>query len=166
MRSSRKNSSPCRTRLRSQSGVTGFIEIGASGLFIVILALLGMDIAMAIFGASLNDRACHDATRAAASASTRDKAWSLASAAVKNYRTDGIFLLPPQLLSGPQDFDYADYNGNPPADTSPSVTVTTETIVRIPAPIFFFGASFMKDGKAQFKQRYTYPIVKSQLIKF
>lgn len=150
--------------IRSSNGVSGFIEIGASGLFLVVLALLGMDICIAIFGASMNDRACHDAARAAAAANTSAKAWSMAQAAVKAYNTNGFCLSPPQLLP-PPNFMYQDFNGNPPPDTSPFVTVTTLTIVRIPAPIFFFGAVFMKGDKAQFKQQYTYPIVKAQYLK-
>ena len=144
---------------RSAKGVSGFIEILASALFLVVLALLGLDICMAIFGASMNDRACHDAARAATGANTSAKAWSLAQAAIKAYNTDGFFLSQPQLMNGAGNYDYQDFGGSPPPDTSPYVTVTTRTVVRIPAPIFFYGATFMKDGKAQFTQRYTYPII-------
>ncbi|MGH9553337.1 MAG: hypothetical protein ACRD3W_28410 [Terriglobales bacterium] len=147
---------------RSQSGITNFIEICAGGLFTVILALLGMDICMAIFGASINDHACRDAVRAAATADTRDKALAMAQTALKAYVADGKFITTPQLLQ----LDYQDWNGNPPVDTSPYVSVTCQTIVSIPAPLFFFGATFIKDGKAQFTQQYTFPIVKAKFINY
>ncbi len=159
------NKSSAKRAIRSRKGMTGMMEIAASALFLVVLALLALDICMAIFGASMNDRACHDAARAAAAANTSAKAWNLAQTALKAYSADGVFVIAPQLLSGTGQYAYQDFNGTPPPDTSPFVTVTTLTVVRIPAPIFFYGASFMKDGKAQFVQRYTYPIIKSQLLK-
>lgn len=150
------------SRNRKAHGVASFIEIIASALFIIILALFGMDICMAIFGATMNDHACRDAARAASGASPAATAQALALTALKAYPTDGHFITTPQLVG----FDYHDFGGNPPADTSPYVSVTTKTIVSIPAPIFFFGATFIKDGKAQFLQQYTFPIVKSQMINF
>lgn len=148
--------------MRSNKGIANFIEISAGALFMVVLALLGLDICMAIFGANMNDHACRDAVRAAATADTRGKALAMAQTALKAYVSDGRFMTTPQLLV----LDYQDWNGSPPADTSPYVSVTCQTTVTIPAPIFFNGASFMKDGRAQFTQCYTYPIVKAQFINY
>ena len=147
---------------RKQSGVGGFIELFAFALFIIVLALLGLDICMAIFGASINDNACRDATRAATSADNKPKALNMAKTALKAHPTDGRFITQPSLVS----LEYQDWNGSPPTDTSPYVSVTTETTVSVPAPIFFFGATFIKDGKAQFFQKYTFPIVKAKFIKY
>ena len=153
-----------RTMRRAASGVASFIEIIASALFLVVLALLGMDICLAIFGCSMNDHACRDAARAASSANSSAKALSLAQAALKMYQPDGYFISQPQLVAS--GFEYNDFNSAPPPDTSPYVTVTTRCIVRVPAPIFFYGATFIKDGQAQFTQRYTFPIVQTRFVKY
>src|SRR5580658_4843340 len=116
------NPSSAKARSRRASGVAGYIEIIASALFVVVLALLGLDICLAIFGASMNDHACRDAARAASGANSQAKAWSLAQAAMKMYHPDGYFISAPQLVAS--GFAYNDYNGAPPADTSPYVTVT------------------------------------------
>lgn len=147
---------------RTQSGIGGFIEIFAFALFIVVVGLLGLDVCMAIFGANVNDSACRDATRAATSADSKPKALTMANTALKAHATDGRFITQPTLVA----LDYQDWGGSPPPDTSPYVSVTTQTIVSVPAPIFFFGASFIKDGKAQFFQKYTFPIVKAKFIKY
>lgn len=148
---------------RSSSGVVGFIELIAGMFFLVMLALMGIDVCLAIVGASMNDHACRDAARAASAANNRGKAWKLAQGAMKLYQADGYFVTQPTLVPG--GFIYNDYNGAPPLDTSPYVTVTTQCDVRLPAPIFFHGVSFMKDGKAQFTQRYTFPIVQTRFVK-
>jgi hypothetical protein len=152
---------------RTQSGITGFIEIAASAIFLVVIALLAMDICLAIIGASMNDHACRDAARAASGAQSRAKALSMAQAALSMYRPDGFFISQPALVSTSQpEFEYNDYGGAPPPDTSPYVTVTTKCDVRIPAPVFFMGATFINNGKASFVQRYTFPIVRTQLIRY
>lgn len=153
-------------KYRTKKGAMGFAEIAACSLFIVVLALLGLDICLAIFGASMNDRACRDAARAAAQANDSVKAYQLAQAALKSHNTDGFFVTQPVMTAGPGDFIYQDYGGSPPPDQTPFVTVTTQCTVRVPAPIFFFGAEFLKNGTAQFRQRYTFPVVKSKLLTY
>ena len=163
---------------RSPKGAMGFVEISAAALFMVVLALLGLDICLAIFGASINDRACRDAARAAAGGNDATKAWSLAYAALQAYKTDGFFITSPVAAaagtsmpsgypgSGYQYFVYQDFGGSVPVGSTPYVTVTTQTNVRVPAPIFFFGANFVNGNYLNFAQQYTFPIVKTKLIQF
>lgn len=142
------------------------VEVAASALFVVVLALLGLDLALAVLGASMNDSACRDAARAAAQANDSSKSLQMAQAALKGHKTDGFFVAQPAIGALAGDFVYQDFGGSPPANVSPYVTVTTACNVRVPAPLFFYGAEFLQNGTLLFRQRYTFPIVKSRLITY
>ena len=137
-------------------GALGVLELVTSALFIVVFALLGQDLALAVLGASMNDSACRDAARAAAQANDSSKSLQLAQAALKGHKSDGFFVSQPVLGALAGDFVYQDFGGSPPADISPFVTVTTQCTVRVPAPLFFYSAEFLKNGLLEFRQRYTF----------
>jgi hypothetical protein len=131
------------------------------GVLFVIIALLCMDVGYIIMGSEMNDRACRDAARAAAEADNPLTALKLAQTAVVPHRGDGTYVGIPTVDSSA--FTYQDFSGNPPANTSPYVSVTTHCNVHIPAPIFFLGSGFGSSGSMTFTKTYVFPIVKTQL---
>lgn len=137
------------------------IELAMLSVLFVVFAIFALDIGFVIMGSQMNDAACRDAARAAAQGNSYANALNLARAALAGHRPDGYFVTQPTLDTGA--FQYEDFSGSPPPDTSPYVTVTTSTTVRIPAPVFFIGASFGKDGTMRFSKTYTFPIVKTTL---
>lgn len=148
---------------RSQRNDRGhsIIELGLlSGLFVVIAAFC-MDVCFVLLGSQLNDRACRDAARAAAQANDRTTALSLAQAALAVHYADGYFVAPPELVT--EELEYEDFAGQPPANTSAYVSVTTRTAVRVPAPIFLFGVEFGNNQTLEFRRTYNFPIVKTKL---
>lgn len=152
--------SPASPPLPRAARGSSFIEIAASVFLVVIVAALGVDVVLLIFGASVNDSACRDAARAAAQASDYGKSLSLAKASVNNHRTDGYMISQPVITN----FDYHDYlPGTPPPNETPYVLVATRVTVRLPAPLFFFGAQFT-NGTMQFIQSYAYPIIKTKIL--
>ena len=144
-------------KLRKITGLS-FPEVAASSFLVIILAVFTADISLIIFAVSVNDKACRDVVRAAAQQATAAQAMVFAQASVKNHKTDGIFISPIQL----SQFIYNDYGGNPPAGACPFVTVTTLVNVTLPAPLYFFGASFT--NQLQFSQTYTSPIIRTKYI--
>jgi Flp pilus assembly protein TadG len=137
------------------------IELGAIAVLLVVIAMFSADIGVIVLGTTMNERACRDASRAAAQCSDAVAAQKAAQAALAAYAADGYFVTTPVLNTG--SFVYQDFLGSPPADTSPFVTVTTSTQVKVPAPIFLWGASFGSGGTMTFSKTYTFPIVKTQL---
>jgi Flp pilus assembly protein TadG len=128
---------------------------------IVLIGMLGADIGIVSLASSINDSACRDAARAAAQGSNSTTALALAQAAIKAHTADGYYVTVPTINTS--QFIYQDFNGSPPANTSPYVSVTTSSTVRIPAPLFFYGARFEPNGSLTFTRTYTFPIVKTQL---
>ncbi len=136
------------------------IELTCGAFLMMVFSLLCADIGMLIYGAEINDRACRDAARAAALGTNSANSANLAAAALKAHAADGYYFTSPSLV---QPIIYKDYNGNPPAQTSPTVQITTSTTARVPfAPVEFFGAVFLKNGKVDFRQTYTFPLLKSK----
>lgn len=131
-----------------------------SVLFVVI-GIFCLDIGFVLMASQLNERACRDAARAAAQADNYLSSLQLAQAAVAGHKADGYFVTAPSVDAS--QFTYQDFGGSAPSNVSPFVSVTTTTTVRIPAPVFFMGASFGKNGTMQFRKTYTFPIVKTQL---
>jgi hypothetical protein len=130
-------------------------------MLLAVVAVLCANVGIMSLASSMNDSACRDAARAAAQASNRTTAISMAQAALKAHSTDGYFVSQPTIDTS--DFVYEDYSGSPPDNTSPYVQVTTSSTVRVPAPILFFGAKFGKDGTMTFNRTYTFPIVRTTL---
>jgi len=154
-------------RERNRRG-TAAIEIACGSLFLMVLTLLALDISILMLGFEMNDRACRDACRAAAQQSSPQAAQNVAAAILKNHKTDGNFLSQPQLLTGPGQFIYQDFGGNPTAG-NPTVTVTTEMKVKTPVPLVFVGSTFGHDGdwvsdQWTFQKKYTFPIVTFNLV--
>jgi Flp pilus assembly protein TadG len=148
---------------RNQKGSSA-IELASIAMCMAVMAVFCADLAVIMMGLTLNDRACRDAARSAAQASNYNSSLSAAQAALKAHKMDGYYVTQPAL--DPTKFVYQDYSGTPPLDTSPYVTVSTSVTVRLPAPVFFFTASFKGNGgngTMTFQQTYTYPIVKTQL---
>ena len=138
------------------------IELSMLGVLFVVLAVLSLDVGYVMMGSQLNDRACRDAARAAAEADNYASSLQMAQAAVIPHRGDGYWVTNPTVNTA--QFIYQDYSGDPPPNTSPFVTVTTNCNVRIPAPIFFLGATFGAGGTMSFTKSYTFPIVKTALF--
>jgi len=150
------------SRKRNRKG-GAFIEISISLSLMIVLAALGADITLMTFAMFLNDKACRDAARSAAQQTTSAGALQAAQVQLKVHATDGNFVSQPVLVSqSSPDFVYNDYGGNPPANESSYVTVTTAVNIKLPAPIFFWDQTFMPSGTMQFIRRYTYPIVKEK----
>ncbi|MBZ0187974.1 MAG: hypothetical protein K8F91_17130, partial [Candidatus Obscuribacterales bacterium] len=87
---------------------------------------------------------------------------------LKNHKTDGNYLTQPQLLTGPGQFQYQDFGGDPTAG-NPTVTVTTEMLVKTPVPLVFVGSMFGHNGdwvsdQWTFQKKYTFPIVSFNLV--
>jgi hypothetical protein len=135
-----------------------FPEVAASSFLGIMLAIFTADISLIIFGVSVNDKACRDVVRAAAQQATAPQAMLFAQASVRNHKTDGVFVSPIVLTV----LNYNDYGGSPPPGTTPFVQATTTVKVTLPAPLYFFGASFT--NKLQFSQTYTSPIIKTKYI--
>jgi|AGTN01.2.fsa_nt_gi hypothetical protein len=142
---------------------TGYssLEITIAAFLMVVFSAIGIDLSLIMLGMSLNDSACRDAARAAAQTSTQSNAIKAAQSQLQVHGTDGYWISQPTLRSTSAPyFVYQDFGGNPPANTSPYVTVTTTVNIRCPAPIFFFGTQFMVNGTIQFNRQYTFPIIK------
>lgn len=137
------------------------IELGILAALFVVLAIFSLDVGFVILGSQMNDSACRDAARAAAQGSDYSTSLKLAHAAAAAHQTDGYFVAPPKVDDS--RFVYDDFSGNPPLNTSACVTVSTFTTVRIPAPVFFFNATFGTQGTLRFSRSYTFPIVKTKL---
>lgn len=134
---------------------TGLAELAMAGCILIGMALFALDIGVAMMTFNLNDRACRDAARAAAQASDATEAENLAKQIIKSYPHVGVLATNTQVLG----VKYVDFNGNPPANESPFVAVTTRTDCRTIAPLRIFGAEMVK-AKFPVVKTYVFPIVK------
>lgn len=137
------------------------VEVSLLSVLFVVIAILCLDVGYVMMASQLNDRACRDAARAAAEADNYLSSLQMAQAAVIPHKGDGYWVTNPKVATS--KFVYQDFSGSPPTNVSPYVTVTTDCDVRIPAPIFFLGASFKANGIMSFTKTYTFPIVKTTL---
>src|SRR5271169_3260799 len=113
--------------LRMRRGVSS-LEITISAFLMVVLSAIGIDVSLIMLGMSLNDSACRDAARAAAQQTSSARAIQAAQSQLQIHATDGYWISQPMLKStSSPDFVYNDFAGNPPANTSAYVTVTTST---------------------------------------
>lgn len=150
-----------KTTRRRANGHT-IIELGCIAGLLVFLSGFCANIGIVALGSSINDSASRDAARAAAQGSSLAQAQQLAQATLRAHIADGYFVTTPTIDTS--NFVYEDYNGTPPADTSPFVSVTTSNQVRIPAPILYFGNSFGRQSSTiTFTRTYSFPIVKTTL---
>lgn len=136
--------------------------MACSSIFVVIYGIFAVYMSLLVICAHITDRAARDAARAVAQtqpqadlASTKTQAVKVANAVLKSFATANPFMSPPSL----QSLVYEDFNGNPPADTSPYVTVTVVSSAQLPfAPTYFFGNQYGTENYT-FSQTYTFPIV-------
>lgn len=151
----------CRNKRKNKAHT--IIELGMVSVLFVVIAVFCADIGFVMLASQLNDRACRDAARAAAQGSDYGAAMALALAALAQHKGDGNFVADPALEIG--EFQYEDFGGSPPPNTSPYVRVTTTCSVRVPAPVFFgdavFGAG--ESGTYNFTKTYEFPIVRTTL---
>ena len=152
---------PVRRPVRSGSSGHVLIELSMLSVLFVVIGVLCLDVGYLILGSEVNDRACRDAARAAAAADNYATSLQLAKAAVAPHAADGTYVTSP--LVDTTAFVYQDFNGSPPTNVSPYVSVTTHCKVRVPAPILFLGTAFLSSGAMQFTKTYVFPIVKTQL---
>lgn len=139
---------------RNSNGAAAF-ELAAGSLIMIGVLALALNVSFLVSSFAVNDRVCRDATRVAAQGSSQQEAQSMAqSLVIAHNNQGGGFAAPIALLS----VVYNDFDGNPPADTSPSVAVTTVTMVKMPAPIQIFGKDIF--NAVPVRKTYTFPIVR------
>lgn len=140
-------------RRRSSKGQLA-LELASTCIFLLVFTLISVDIGCLLYGASINDKACRDAARAAAQASNAADATRQANAALARHRA-GSIITPPTLTS----LTYQDFGGSPPADESPFVTVVTQCNSTLPfAPPELLG--HVMPNQLTYRQSYTFPIVR------
>lgn len=138
---------------------SALVEFSAFAFLFFVFSILAVHIAVVLYGAYFNDRACRDAARAAAQGMDGTQATKLATSVLKAHATPGTFLQTP-ILKTP--VVYQDFGGTPPTQTSPYVQVTTTTVAVLPfRPLSFLaGGTILQDGMIPFTQTYTFPIVR------
>lgn len=130
------------------------LELAATSVFLLGFTLISVDIGMLLFGASINDRACRDACRAAAQSRNATEATRQANAVLARHAVQGIVTAPTL-----QSLTYNDFGGNPPVNQSPFVTVVTQCNSVLPfAPPQLLG--HLVNNQLTYRQSYTFPIVR------
>lgn len=147
---------PNKPRCRRQRG-SSFVELAAGSITLVIMALFTLDISILMLTYSVNDRACRDAARAAATGGDKVTATKLANAILNTYALSSNLISQPVV----DTIDYQDYHGKPPAGTCPFVTVTTKAKAKVIAPALF--AAMIGDNGLDISKQYTFPIVQLKL---
>jgi hypothetical protein len=155
-----KRSGFLRNRQRNSRGFS-FAEIGASSVFIIFLVIVSLDMWFLLIAAPINDAACRDAARAAAQGADSTTAGNLAASAISaRQNQSSMFIQPPKIIN----FTYQDFQGNPPPNTTPYVSVTTQSQVTPIIPLSVFGSMIIGGQTINFTQTYTYPIVRTKTI--
>jgi hypothetical protein len=137
------------------------IELAFGSFLFLVFSILAFELGLLVFCADFNDRACRDATRAAAQGSDPTTATKLATVALRAHASANPIMTSPAIQGS---INYVDFGGSPPNSyTSPYVSVTTATIASIPTgPVDFLGAKFLPGGKISFVQTYTFPIIRTK----
>ena len=156
--------------VRSQRG-SSIIELGAIAFIMPLVMLICVNVGVMVFAAYLNDSACRDAARAAASRSNASDAYQVANIVVKNHSATCGGLISSLVLLGSEPapvgsatssfFEFNNFEnpvtGESQIDEAPYVKVTTQLLASLPAPIVFNGSSFT--NQVSFRQSYTFPIL-------
>jgi len=155
-------------RPRNRKRGTAIVELSCGSIFIMILLMVAIDITLMMLGYQLNDRACRAATRVAAQQSSQAKALSAINATLAMYKGDGYLVSSPKLSTEGTALVYNDFGGVPNSG-NPTVSVSTEVLVKVPCPVIFCGQRFGIDGSGvtsswTFRKRYTYPILDVNLV--
>lgn len=135
---------------------TLIIELATAAFTLLIFSILAVHLLLVVNGAYINDRACRDATRAAAQGMTPTEARRLAATILESHDSRGYVGKP--TIRGA--VVYEDYNGSPPPARSPYVRVTTQTRVNMPFGLLNICGETFQDGNITFVQSYTFPIVR------
>lgn len=146
-------------KTRLQRGST-IIEFTCVAFIVILAALMALNCAVCLFGASSNSLACRDAVRVAAQQSTAERAKNAAIAALKQYKHTSLNMTAPELSSVGDDFQYELYNdadGHPQVDKGPFVKVTTSSTVKLPASLKMFKIGI--EDTIKLKQSFTFPII-------
>lgn len=131
------------------------LELAFSTMLIAMMALFALDIGVALLCYGNLDRTARDATRAAAQGTSRIEAQKLATAAMRNFAMPEMIVSAPQVIA----FEYNDFGGAPPPGQSPFVKLALRSRVKVPAPIFLFGAD-IPSSPVFITRGYTFPIVR------
>lgn len=152
---------PSMQRTRSRGG-HNIVELACCLLGFAIVSVLSVDIGIVCLASSTNDEACRDAARAAAQGTTYATALGLAQSSMLSHKANSPYMSDPTVDTSV--FEYQDFGGSPPPNTSPYVEVTSYMTVRVPAPVNFAGLQFYpSNGNTQVRKTYQFPIVKTQL---
>src|SRR5258708_574552 len=111
---------------QSQNG-SGLIEVITSSIFVVAMAIFGLDIWIMVMGLQLNDTACRNAARAAAQVGDSSSALTAATAAIAAVNSQHPNSMGAPLLDSLNYIDYSSPNrpGIVPSGSCPYVQVTT-----------------------------------------
>lgn len=137
------------------------LELAVACLLFLPICMLGFCMITCEIASSINDRACRNAARAAADASNRDASLTRAQAVLAASRTTGALYGPVSLDTS--KFVFEDFDGTPPPNTEPYISVTTVMPCVIPAPISILGNKVGISQTANFTRTYKFPIVKLKL---
>jgi hypothetical protein len=141
-------------KTRNKKGSTA-IEIASGALVTIIIVAFSLNICLVLVHYDVNDQTCRDAARAAAQGSSQPEALTLAETVIRAHNSSNNFLSP----ISQSGFVYNDFGGQPPAGTSPFVTVNTVSFVKTPVPMELFGSTLF--GKfLTVRKSYTFPIVR------
>lgn len=145
-------------RLQRSNKGTGMAEVALGTIIMTAMSIFSLDVGTVIYAYSNTDRACRDAARAAAQGTSAVEAMNLARAILKDHAVNSGLISAPRIKS----LVYDDLGGNPPPGVSPTVTVTTTAIAKMPAPITLLGSN-LGAGSFTVAKEYTFPIVKLKL---
>ncbi len=146
---------------RKKTG-SSVIELAMCSAVIAVITVVCVDLAIVVFGTSVHDRACREATRAASKGSTKTTAIALAQAALAAGQTDGSYVSQPSFTDS--DMTFNDFGGSPKPDELPTVTLTTHSQIKLPADINFFTASLgVQNGKFDSAVKYVFPLTNIQV---
>lgn len=150
--------------LRNSKG-SAVVEMACSSIFVIIFGIFAVYMSLLVICAHITDRAARDACRAAAQtqpqadlALTKAQATKVVNSILKSFESANAFMTAPTL----QNLIYEDFDGTPPEDTTPFVTVTVVSTAKLPfASTSFFGNTYGTDSYT-FSQTYTFPIVNTR----
>lgn len=153
-----RNSTPGSTRICTGQAIA---ELALACLLAIPICILGSCLVVVLMAISINDSACRDAARAAAQASDSATSLALAQTSIVAHQSSGVMYGPVSLDAA--KFIYQDFAGNPPANVSPYVQVTTKIPCVIPAPIPMISGAIGMPNAVTFNRTYRFPIVKLKL---
>lgn len=138
-----------------RAGGSAALELCCGALVTLVAVAFSLNVCFAMISYNTNDRACRDAARAAAQGANLTEAQLLAQRVAATYNNTNAKLSPVTVTQ----VVYTDFNGDPPAGVSPTVTVTTQAVASLPFPLDLFGQKLMSTVIPVAK-KYTFPIVR------